>query len=203
MGEGDTANALTQYCSLARPVTVLPPLLRRTRRAAGFDCGVRLMNAVRTAKETVRHLLFRVGIKRRSPHLEHTELKDRFAQIYKDGVWVAHHDDVPLSGAGSTIEATAHLREQLPRILADLEAKVLLDVGCGDFNWMRTVELPCDYVGVDIVPAVIERNKSLYESTTRSFKVADIVASPAPSADVVICREVLFHLSFEHGRSLL
>ena len=161
------------------------------------------MNAVRTAKETVRHLLFRVGIKRRSPHLEHTELKDRFAQIYKDGVWVAHHDDVPLSGAGSTIEATAHLREQLPRILADLEAKVLLDVGCGDFNWMRTVELPCDYVGVDIVPAVIERNKSLYESTTRSFKVADIVASPAPSADVVICREVLFHLSFEHGRSLL
>ena len=161
------------------------------------------MNVVRTAKETARHLLFRFGIKRNITHLKHKNLEQRFADIYQNGLWSDSERDVPLFGIGSTIEATATLREQLPKILRDLSAKVFLDVGCGDFTWMCKVQLPCAYIGVDIVASVIEKNQSLYSSESRSFKVADIVASPAPAADVVLCREVLFHLSFEDGRSLL
>jgi hypothetical protein len=51
-------------------------------------------------------------------------------------------------------------------------------------------------VGVDIVGDVIEANASLYGSARRSFRVLDATSGPLPPADTVLCREVLFHLSF-------
>lgn len=82
-------------------------------------------------------------------------------------------------------------------MLQRVEAKTLLDVGCGDFTWMKAVDLPCRYVGIDIVPSVIAGNERAHGSATRRFAVIDAVSEPLPEADVVLCREILFHLSFE------
>jgi hypothetical protein len=39
-------------------------------------------------------------------------------------------------------------------------AKTLLDAGCGDFNWMRHVNLKLDqYIGIDVVPELICENQ--------------------------------------------
>ena len=59
------------------------------------------------------------------------------------------------AGPGSSLQATDGLRWHFPSILDEIAAKVLLDVGCGDFTWMNRIELRQNYVGVDIVPSVI------------------------------------------------
>ena len=44
---------------------------------------------------------------------------------------------------------------------------------------------------------MIIQNQRQFASPQRSFLVLDFVESIPPHADVVLCREVLFHLSFE------
>ena len=50
------------------------------------------------------------------------------------------------SGGSSTLSATAAIRAALPRLLSDLGVAVLIDAPCGDFNWMRHVDLPVQNV---------------------------------------------------------
>jgi len=49
---------------------------------------------------------------------------------------------------------------------------------------------------VDIVSGVIAANESAYHSDRRRFLVLDATRDRLPEADAVLCREVLFHLSF-------
>jgi hypothetical protein len=73
---------------------------------------------------------------------------------------------------------------------------VFYDAPCGDFNWMRFVQLQPEtrYIGADIVPDLVEELRHKYGSSARDFVVADIVTDPLPEADVWLCRECLFHL---------
>lgn len=158
---------------------------------------------LRSAREFVRHASFRLGFGPRGLANQTGTLAERFEGIYARGHWTAGRSDVPLSGEGSTLDATAALREWLPLMLRQLEAKTLLDVGCGDFTWMRTVDLPCRYVGIDLVASVVAANTAAFADDRRSFAVANAVADPLPAADVALCREVLFHLSFADARALL
>jgi hypothetical protein len=75
-------------------------------------------------------------------HLEHDTNEARFSHIYEKGLWTLGNKDTPLSGTGSTLHATADLRALLPELLKKLEVKVLLDLGCGDYSWMKHV-YPC------------------------------------------------------------
>lgn len=172
------------------------------------------MSARATAREFIRHLLFKtsaypvLNIVRKlrgqsTAHLSGATLRDRFNIIYQTGVWQHGNAEVPESGHGSTFSGTEDLRKELPGLLNDLGIKTLLDVGCGDFSWMRHVSLDQQYVGVDLVEAVVERNSELYADSRRSFLVADAAIDELPSADAVICREVLFHLSFADIRKVL
>src|SRR4051794_3921234 len=68
--------------------------------------------------------------------------KNRFEYMYRSGFWV-QGKDCPLSGLGSTLEATHSIRNELPNLLRDISTQSLLDVGCGDFTWMKEVDLPC------------------------------------------------------------
>ena len=52
------------------------------------------------------------------------------------------------------------------------------------------------YHGVDIVAEVIERNNIKYGNDRSIFSIIDICSDPLPSGDLVIARDVLFHLSF-------
>lgn len=129
-------------------------------------------------------------------------VEKRFNNIYKLGLWDGKGQSK--SGAGSTLEATENIRQMLPVFLNQVEAKSLIDLGCGDFYWMKEIQIPCKYVGLDIVPDVIEENNKMYKKTKREFLYHDAINDPLPkNSDVVLCREVMFHLSFEHGIALL
>ena len=122
--------------------------------------------------------------------------KRRFEYMYETGYWVRGQNG-PLSGWGSSLEATGAIREELPKLLQSLDARSLLDLGCGDFTWMKEVKLPCPYIGVDIVPQVIADNEAKFRNPQRHFLVLDACEEELPPADIVLCREVLFHLSFD------
>ena len=123
-------------------------------------------------------------------------LEERFARIYQTNLWF---DAESRSGTGSSLESTARLRDSLPPLLRSLNARRLLDVPCGDFNWMRHVDLSgIDYTGGDIVDAMIEANRQRYESATRKFMRVDLTSGPLPAADVILCRDGLVHFSFDN-----
>ena len=123
-------------------------------------------------------------------------------KAYGSRAWVSNRGQHSLSGLGSELAATRTVVEGLPELLAAVGCTRLLDIGCGDWNWMREVRLPCDYIGIDIVPEVIEANRR-YERGGVEFLVLDAIEGPLPTADVVLCREVLFHLSFQDGKTVL
>lgn len=135
-------------------------------------------------------------------HLNAETSAERFRAIYRLGTWVCSKDQVSASGVGSETDATEYVVEVLPLLLRKLDAKTLLDVGCGDWNWMRHVALPCQYIGIDIVSEVIESNR-VYERDGVKFQVANAIIDPLPTADVALCREILFHLSFDDANSVL
>lgn len=128
--------------------------------------------------------------------------KKAFNWVYKSQLWKGkgNNSHIPLSGPGSTLQSTGALRELLPAILRVINAKTILDAGCGDFTWMQETPLPVNqYIGVDIVESVIQENKNKYENNNNlwSFMCLDIVKDPIPTVDVILCRDCLAHLSFE------
>ncbi|MCW5912008.1 MAG: class I SAM-dependent methyltransferase [Cyclobacteriaceae bacterium] len=122
-----------------------------------------------------------------------------FKSIYRSNHW---SDSESVSGPGSTFERTKSVRAELPRIVSNYKIKSLLDVPCGDFNWMKLVNLTgVKYVGVDIVPELIEKNQ--FENKEYTFYEADLVSSTLPKVDLIFCRDCLVHLSFENIRTAL
>jgi hypothetical protein len=100
------------------------------------------------------------------------------------------------------LEATQTIRSRLPRILDEIHAGTLLDIGCGDFTWMKDVRLNQAYIGADIVDRVIAENQR-FATERRRFCRLDAIHEPLPEADAVLCRETLFHLSLIDGKRLL
>ena len=165
-------------------------------------------------KEVLRHGLRRAHLdrliltrKRRrgyvTSHLDAPTLAERFAAIYDQGAWVLADEQSSRSGVGSELAATESLRPRVASLLRELGAERVIDVGCGDFHWMADVDFGGSYIGLDIVPSVIAANEARFSSPDREFVVLDATREPLPPGDVVLCREVLFHLSFAEGRALL
>ncbi len=52
------------------------------------------------------------------------------------------------------------------------------------------------YIGGDIVEAVIADNATKYADQTRRFMTLDIMNDELPAVDLILCRDCLVHLSF-------
>ncbi|HKO60950.1 MAG TPA: class I SAM-dependent methyltransferase [Pyrinomonadaceae bacterium] len=118
-----------------------------------------------------------------------------FSEIYRDNLW---GDPESVSGRGSTVARTVNIRNALPELLRNVNARSLLDAPCGDFNWMRLVELvDIRYTGVDVVSEMILRNRELYSGPGKDFQIADVTTDPLPAADAILCRDCFIHLSFK------
>ncbi|MDP9279920.1 MAG: class I SAM-dependent methyltransferase, partial [Gemmatimonadota bacterium] len=126
--------------------------------------------------------------------LSELSIEERFARIYKTNLWF---DAESRSGTGSSLDETAQLRAFLPPLLRRLNTGSLLDLPCGDFNWMSHVDLSgIEYIGGDIVEPLIEANHARFESPARRFLKVDVISGPLPEADVILCRDCLVHFSF-------
>lgn len=125
---------------------------------------------------------------------EHQEMADVFSTIYNTNYWCGPKSR---SGHGSSLITTQIVRDELSKLCASLEIKTVLDIGCGDFYWMRTVDLHgAEYIGVDIVPEMIKKNCETYADEKHTFLCLNSAEDSLPKADLVICRDVLMHLSF-------
>jgi len=121
-------------------------------------------------------------------------LKDRFSYIFENNVWGSEESH---SGLGSTLGETEVLRREISIIIRNIEAQSVLDIPCGDFQWMGDVDLGfASYTGADIVEAIVTRNREKFSSTSRQFLRLDLTADPLPRADLILCRDCLVHLSY-------
>jgi len=134
--------------------------------------------------------------------LEALDLPERFRRIHETNLW---SNTESRSGDGSSLAATAQLRARLPSLLTSLGVRRLLDVPCGDFHWMAHVDLAgagvTDYVGGDVVEAIVSANDTRYGRPGRRFVRVDLTTGPLPGvggamADALLCRDCLVHLSF-------
>lgn len=101
-----------------------------------------------------------------------------------------------ISGPGSELRNTIGIREALPSLLKSYQIKSILDIPCGDFNWMKNVDLSdILYTGADIIPSLIAKNKAKHHSNNISFLELDILVDSLPKADLVIVRDLFIHFS--------
>lgn len=118
-------------------------------------------------------------------------LRETFTEIFEKNLWASPES---VSGGGSEMQNTEVIRRELPVLLQKFGIKSILDIPCGDWNWMKSVDLcGASYIGADIVPDLIERNKSLYPST--DFRVLDLTSDALPKVDLIFTRDCLGHLS--------
>lgn len=108
------------------------------------------------------------------------------------------------SGGGSTLYQTRIIRQALPTLFRELGVKNVLDVPCGDWNWMKYVELDgIEYTGGDVVDAIVQQNKLKHEAANVHFECLNIITGPLPKSDLILCRDCLVHLSFSDGLAAL
>jgi SAM-dependent methyltransferase len=116
-----------------------------------------------------------------------------FDRVYKEHRWPGLDSK---SGPGSSLQQTTVIRDQLPKLIAELDITSVLDIPCGDLNWMQHVDLGSTrYIGADIVESMIAFNMLRYASPTREFRVLDLAYDELPRVDLIFCRDCLVHLS--------
>ena len=118
-------------------------------------------------------------------------------QIYELGLW-GKNGDAFYSGEGShdpkIIEPYIKV---VTEFLNSFENKLsVCDLGCGDFNvGKHFLDQVSSYTAVDIVQDLIDHNKSNFHHPNLQFECLDIATAVLPSADCVLLRQVLQHLS--------
>ena len=123
--------------------------------------------------------------------------------FYKDKIKSLGIDSY--SGRGSCIYTTEDIRKHLPLILKKFNIKSIVDSPCGDWNWMKTIDLEgVNYIGYDILEDVLESNNKNHGNDLVKFYWKDLVSeSLTEKCDLIICRDFLFHISTKNGLSLL
>lgn len=122
-----------------------------------------------------------------------------FRDIYRRHHWTGSDS---ASGAGAGLDQTGELRRQLPGLLTELGVDTILDLPCGDFSWMRTLDLPvAHYIGADLLPEVVQPLAAGFTDDRHEFLVLDLTRDRLPPSDVLLCRDCLVHLSFADIRS--
>ncbi len=121
-------------------------------------------------------------------------VKETFTKIYTDNLWASTESK---SGSGSELGNTEVLRQELLVLLKKYKIQSMLDIPCGDFNWMKEVDLSeVAYMGADIVEQLIESNNIKY--TDKTFSVLNLIEDDLPKVDLVFVRDCLGHLSNEN-----
>jgi hypothetical protein len=120
-------------------------------------------------------------------------LKDKFTEFYHKN---SFNGKESVSGNGSDLIQTANIRVEIPRLLEKLNIKCFIDAPCGDFNWMRHVDInSINYIGIDIVNEIIIKNTELYGNVSRNFICKNIVTEKLPDAELILIRDCWVHLN--------
>jgi hypothetical protein len=108
------------------------------------------------------------------------------------------------SGVGSELGATENVSAYLPQLFRRLQVSKFLDAPCGDWNWMRRVDLSAvEYIGADVVSGVVAQSSQKYARSGVRFIHADLTKDSLPAVDMIMCRDCWVHLSFSDIAAIL
>jgi len=155
----------------------------------------RVLTGVARRHLRVLHPVWMV-LKRAAFRLRYRSTQARFDAIYRDNHW---RNPESVSGFGSSNEATLEARRTLAQIIADYSVTSILDIPCGDFNWVRHVDFKGSYCGADIVRDLVAVNNRRYGNERRRFIVLDVTRDALPRSDLILCRDCLNHLSIDEA----
>jgi len=146
-----------------------------------------------------------------------TDIENHFIETYNKNVWSSNESR---SGPGS--ERNSILVENACNIvvstintfLEDKEIITISDIPCGDFNWIDILfsrifsETKCkkiEYYAYDIVPEIenIFNNIERVPNVSYNFKTFNAIEEEVIKSDIIFCKEMFIHLSFEHINSCL
>ncbi len=149
-----------------------------------------IFKPLRFLNKKIAYLKFKES---RKKIFSHETLKDKFSYIYSSRYWPSKES---VSGPGSEMENTRNIRKEIIKLIKEYEIKNFLDIPCGDFNWMQNiVEKHISYTGGDIVEDLINSNKKKFFQQNLKFIVINLLDDDLPSADLMLCRDCLIHLS--------
>ena len=130
-----------------------------------------------------------------SQQLQKKDIKNIFTDYYVSNKW---KDKESRSGTGSNLEVTTVLRDRLKNLLIKYNVTTVLDLPCGDYNWMNRVDYNFEqYTGADIVDPLIGNNNKKFANKNTRFVIFNALEDDYPDAELLLCRDLWVHLSFE------
>src|SRR5947207_1479160 len=115
-----------------------------------------------------------------------------FTDIYRTNFWQSSES---VSGPGSELRVTQRMSRELTALIKRFKITSIADAPCGDCNWVKFVDLAgCRYIGFDIVQDLIERNQKMF-GLFKEFQHANLIENVIETVDLIICRDMLAHLT--------
>jgi SAM-dependent methyltransferase len=123
-----------------------------------------------------------------------------FKTIYDRSVW----------GGGSGLGSNPHVAKPymmfLQAFLQNNPIRSIVDIGCGDWQFSQHINWgDRTYLGIDVVPSVIEANTKRFARPNVSFTCANPASDTftPPTGDLLLLKDVLQHLSNANVQKLL
>jgi SAM-dependent methyltransferase len=123
---------------------------------------------------------------------DRTDVKAVFAAIYDQKVWGGG------SGGGSDPTSVGEYVRALQKLMEEYSIQTVVDVGCGDWRFSRHIDWTGrSYIGIDVVPTVIEEDIRIFQSESITFVCADPLSDDwvIPRCDLMIFKDIFQHLS--------
>jgi 2-polyprenyl-3-methyl-5-hydroxy-6-metoxy-1,4-benzoquinol methylase len=118
-----------------------------------------------------------------------------FTDLYDHAVWGVNSQGEPHCGSGSTKESSSEYMIFLDKFLRKHEIKTIVEVGCGDWEFMQHMDLSgIQYLGIDVVKKMIDSNNRKFRTHAIAFMHADAAYTDLPQADLFLCKDVMQHL---------
>ena len=111
-----------------------------------------------------------------------------FSKIYENKAWGDG------SGPGSSEFNTKSYRTVLQYFFNLKDIKKIVDLGCGDWQIMRLINIPPDkeYVGLDVVSGLIESHMQTHAHENVNFSLIQSL-SEVPDGDLLVVKDVIQH----------
>lgn len=125
-------------------------------------------------------------------------LEKVFTDIFNNNIWAYKSETI--SGTAASFAYTEAIRKELPALFKKYNISSILDIGCGDFNWMKhIISDEITYIGVDVVKQIVDDNNAKYKTKNISFIHADCSCDSLPQVDLVMCRDIFPYVPYKYA----
>ena len=105
--------------------------------------------------------------------------------------WESRYRAGGTSGMGSVGRLARFKAATINQFIAANGITSMIDLGCGDTSQLALLELPADYVGVDVSPAALARCAARFPE--RRFILPEALRTISPAA-LTLALDVIYHL---------